>query len=422
MLTDTLMVYDEAISWLYSTQKVGIKLGLESISRLLRLLNVNAAPGPGGSPVIFHVAGTNGKGSVCAVLDAISRAAGYRTALFTSPHLVTFRERLRINGAMISRQEAAEGLSRIRELVKDWNPHPTFFELTAALALDWFQRQNAEVIVLETGLGGRLDATNALTPAVTAITSLSLDHRQYLGNTLEAIAGEKAGIFKPGVPVVSVVQPEAAAKVLRERAQTVGAPLRWVEQPVAQAVALAGSHQKINAALALAALEASKLPVTREAIERGLSGVVWPGRFQRIAGAKGVELVLDGAHNEDAARRLVQTWREEYAEERPILLLGVLRDKDIEAICREFAPLAAEFVAVGVKSVRACAAADLAAKVRAAAPQTPCAVAESAAEGLALAQIRSRESGSRVLIAGSLFLIGEILALLQGAEAEASAQ
>ncbi len=417
------MTYDESLDWLYSTQTVGIKLGLEAITRLLRELGIDpAAPGQGSggkTPAVFHVAGTNGKGSVCAMLDAVARAAGYRTALFTSPHLVSFSERIRLDGAPMPEAAIAEGLTRIRGIVQSWTPHPTFFELTTALALDWFQRQRAEVIVLETGLGGRLDATNAITPAVTAITSLSLDHRQYLGDTLEAIAGEKAGIFKPGIPALSVPQPPAAARVLEAAARSVGAPFRCVEKPVPYRLALAGSHQKLNAALACAMLQAAHLEVPPSAIEQGMASVVWPGRFQRLSGPAGVPLILDGAHNEAAAARLVETWREEYPGERPVMLLGVLRDKDVAAVCREFAKLAAEFILTPVHNPRTSTAADLIALLS---PGTPCSVATSAADGLALAQTRARETGRRVLITGSLFLVGEVLGLLQGSEVKLSAQ
>jgi len=416
------MTYEESIAWLYSTQTVGIKLGLENITRLLRSLGVDPAPRSGSGPCIFHVAGTNGKGSVCAMLDAICRAAGLRTGLFTSPHLVSFRERILLNGVQISETDAAAGLTRIREAVAGWETHPTFFEIATALALAWFYEQKAEVIVLETGLGGRLDATNAITPAVTAITALSFDHKQYLGDTIEEIAAEKAGIFKPGVPAISVPQPPEAAHVLQEVAERVGAPLAWVDEPAPFEVALHGSHQKLNAALALAALQAARLPVNQDAIESGLREVVWPGRFQRIDGHGGVQLVLDGAHNEAAAARLVETWRELYGNERPVVLLGVLKDKDVAAICWKLAPLAATFIATPVHSVRTCSAEELAQTVAQAAPGVPCKVAGSAAEGLSLAQAEARQLNGRVLVTGSLFLIGETLALLEGGRPEASAQ
>ena len=416
------MTYDESITWLYSTQTVGIKLGLENITRLLGCLGVETAPRPGSGPTVFHVAGTNGKGSVCAMLDAVCRAEGLRTALFTSPHLITFRERIRFGGANISESDAAAGLTRIREVIAGGPQHPTFFEITTALALAWFQERQADVIVLETGLGGRLDATNAVTPAVAVLTSLSFDHCQYLGDTLEEIAAEKAGILKPGVPVVSTPQAPAAAGVIEETAARLGCSLGWAAEPVPFEVALPGSHQKLNAALALAALAAAGIPLSQTAIEQGLREVVWPGRFQRIVGSAGTPLILDGAHNEAAAARLVQTWRELYCDEQAVVLLGVLRDKDLDAIFRELAPLGAAFVVTPVRSVRSCTAEALAQAVREAAPGTPCHVAGSVAEGLVRAQAEARNSNRRVLVTGSLFLIGETLALLDGEKAETSSQ
>ena len=418
------MTYQEAIAWLYSTQTSGIKLGLENITRLLEALGVETAPRPAASgPLVLHVAGTNGKGSVCAMLDAICRAGGLRTGLFTSPHLVTFRERIRLNGAMISEADTTAGLMRIRRIVAGWEAHPTFFEITTALALAWFQQQQAEVVVLETGLGGRLDSTNAITPAVAVLTPISCDHRQYLGDTLAEIAAEKAGILKPGVPAVTAPQPPEAARVIAETAARVGAPLACVTESVAHEVALPGSHQKLNAALAVAALQAARISLPYDAIERGLREVAWPGRFQQIKSPQGIPLVLDGAHNEAAAARLVQTWREIYGDaEQPVILLGVLRDKDVAAICRELAPLAAAFVAIPVQSIRSCTAEELAQAIREAAPGIPCSVAGSAAEGLEWAQAEARRTRRRLLVTGSLFLIGETLAHLNGSRAEASAQ
>ncbi|MEY2602213.1 MAG: dihydrofolate synthase / folylpolyglutamate synthase, partial [Verrucomicrobiota bacterium] len=197
--------YKEALAWLYSLQRFGIKLGLENIQRLIAELHVDL----GNAPVI-HVAGTNGKGSVCAMIDSICRAQKYRTGLFVSPHLVTFRERIRINGEMISENEVAGGLSNIRKLVADWEPHPTFFEIATALALKHFAEAKIDIVILETGLGGRLDATNAVQSNAAVITPIALDHQEWLGDSLAKIASEKAGIIKPRTPVVSAPQlPEA---------------------------------------------------------------------------------------------------------------------------------------------------------------------------------------------------------------------
>ena len=413
------MLYSDSIAWLYSTQSAGIKLGLENITRLLSLLGVDPRRP---AAACFHVAGTNGKGSVCAMLDAICRAQGLRSGLFTSPHLVTFRERIRINGELIPEAEVAAGLTRIRTLTEGWEYHPTFFEITTALALDWFRRQNLDVIVLETGLGGRLDSTNAVTPSVSILTPISFDHRQYLGDTLEQIAGEKAGILKPGVPAVSAPQPPEAARIFRETAARVGAPLTEVAVPVEFEVALPGSHQKLNAALAIAALRAAGLSVSEEAIKAGLRDVQWPGRFQRIAGLAGTPLVLDGAHNDAAAERLVETWREVYGSQQPVVLLAALQDKDVAAICARLAPLAAEFVVTQVQNSRSCTGSALAQAVRNAAPARACQIAESVQVGLATAEAAALSRGCPVLVTGSLFLIGETLALLEGTRSEVSAQ
>src|SRR5437870_7033621 len=219
------LTYKEALAWLYSIQRFGIKLGLENIRRLLAELHVDLR----GTRVI-HVAGTNGKGSICAMIDAICRANGHRTGLFTSPHLVTFRERIRVNGKMISEDAVTGGLTTIRNLVADWDPHPTFFEITTALALKHFAEAKIDIVILETGLGGRLDATNAIQSDVAVITPIALDHQQWLGDSLEKIAGEKAGIIKPCMPVVSAPQLPEAEKVIRARATECEAPLRVVDK------------------------------------------------------------------------------------------------------------------------------------------------------------------------------------------------
>jgi len=236
--------YREALAWLYSLQRFGIKLGLENIQRLLNELSrsggLQSAASSADATVgdleialpykVIHVAGTNGKGSVCAMIDSICRARGYRTGLFTSPHLVTFRERIRVNGEMISEDAVADGLTTIRNLVADWDPHPTFFEVTTALAVKYFSEANIDVAILETGIGGRLDATNAIQSYVSVITQIGFDHEELLGTTLAEIANEKAGIIKPGIPVVCAPQQREAEEVIRARAAECKAPLQFVTE------------------------------------------------------------------------------------------------------------------------------------------------------------------------------------------------
>ena len=305
---------------------------------------------------------------------------------------------------MISEEEAAAGLARIREIIATWETHPTFFEITTALALEWFQRMNADVVVLETGLGGRLDSTNVITPRVSVLTPIDLDHQEYLGSTLTEIATEKAGIIKPGVPVVSAPQYREVADVLNKSAAEKNTSVTFVSNPVENVpVSLAGSHQKLNAAIALAALHEAGIEVSDEAIREGLGNVSWPGRFQML----GENCVLDGAHNEAAAKRLVLTWKEVFGDERPAIILGVLKDKDMTAICRALLSIAAGFIVVPVRSHRTSSQDELVQILRALNPSIHCKTAPDLAQALDF----TKKMPHKTLITGSLFLAGEALAL-----------
>jgi dihydrofolate synthase/folylpolyglutamate synthase len=288
--------YREALAWLYRTQRFGIKLGLENIQRLLAELDL-----PARDQQFIHVAGTNGKGSVCAMIDAICRAADYRTGLFTSPHLITFRERIRVNGEMISEDCVAEGLSFLCNFVAGWKTHPTFFEITTALALRYFRQQRAEIVVLETGMGGRLDATNAVQPIVSVIAPIALDHQRWLGDTLAEIAGEKAGIIKRGVPVVSARQLADAEKILRSRATELGSSIHFVDQVYDGELSLKGAHQKQNAALAIAAFQAAKFDINKSQCVR--TAIVLLRRGSMLGRTQS-----STAHNQ--RRKILATWRE----------------------------------------------------------------------------------------------------------------
>jgi dihydrofolate synthase/folylpolyglutamate synthase len=401
--------YTDAVNWLYHSELHGIKLGLGNITRLVEELGIKLT-GPG-APLFIHVAGTNGKGSVCAFLDAICRAAGKRTGLFTSPHLLTFRERIRINGEMIGEAETARCLTMIRQLSVDWKHPPTFFEITTALALRSFVENKAEIVILETGMGGRLDATNVVTPVVSVITPIYLDHQQWLGNTLKEIAFEKAGIIKPDVPVVSAWQREEVLQVLRHVAKQQNSTIHVVVTPIGLVkIGLVGAHQRWNAALALHALDAAGLHFSDDAIIKGLKDVLWPGRFQIV----GDRIVLDGAHNHGAARQLAETWREVYGDARPTLILGSLKDKDTKGMCEALAPIAARVLTVPVRSQRSATAEELRETLWEVAPQVECAVAVDCRTAIAIARAFKDE---KILIAGSLYLIGEALSCLRGSDA-----
>ena len=394
--------YKEALAWLYSLQLFGIKLGLENIRRLLDALAVDL-----GSARIIHVAGTNGKGSVCAMADAICRAAGYRTGLFSSPHLVTFRERIRLSGDMIPETEVARGLTKIRRLMQTWDTPPTFFEVITALGLNYFAEQRAEAIILETGMGGRLDATNAIASNVAVITPIALDHQKWLGQTIAEIAYEKAGIIKSGQPVVSAPQLPEANDVLVRRARDCQASIEFVTNVYNRSpVTLRGPHQHANAELAVAAVRAAGIDVDEAAIARGLARVEWPARFQ----CWDERTVIDGAHNPAAARALTDAWRDAFADRRATLIAAVLADKDIRAICEILSSVADSVLLPKIQSARAADPADVAAIFNSIAPKLPCSTSASFADALQVA----RQCSAPILITGSLHFAGEALAHLQG--------
>jgi dihydrofolate synthase/folylpolyglutamate synthase len=340
------------------------------------------------------------------MMDAILRAAGHRTGLYTSPHLVDFRERILLDGAMIPEDAVAEGLSLLREAAKTCNHAPTFFELVTVLAAWWLAREEAEYVVWETGMGGRLDATNAVLPDVAVITPIGLDHQKWLGDTLAQIAGEKAGIIKSEVPVVSAPQAQEVREVLTSTAAGVGVPITFVSEPWSGGAAgLAGAHQRWNAALACAALRAAGVRVDAGAEVQGLRSVVWPGRFQRV----GEDLVVDGAHNPSAIETLVATWREVYGDVRASLVFGAVLDKDIEALLLALRSIADEVWLVPVNNLRGASPEELR-------PMAEAARFATIHDGPVEASLAAARAGGRpVLVAGSLFLAGEVLALLEGA-------
>lgn len=389
------MTFDQSLAWLYSTQHFGIKLGLENIRHLLE-----KSGDPQKSLRFIHVAGTNGKGSVCAMLDSVLRAQGLRVGLYTSPHLVDFRERIRADGRKISPEAVAVGLTRLRAIAETMAQPPTFFEISTALALIFFAQEHCEIVVLETGMGGRLDATNIVTPLVSVITPIALDHTQWLGETLEKVAGEKAGIIKPGVPVVSAGQKEEARRVLETTADSVSSSLQFVET-LAEGftLALRGEHQKANAALAMLALEASGLKPEEDIVREGLRNVVWPGRFQTVD----ERTILDGAHNPHAALQLVQTWQEIFPGEKATVIFSAVQDKDTAAILEILEPIAARFFFVPVRNERT----DVPEKFTALTP-----VISRCFGSVRLAIEAARSEAGRILIAGSLFLVGDAMEAL----------
>ncbi len=364
-----------------------------------------------------HVAGTNGKGSVVATVDAALIAAGHRSARYTSPHLVDLSERFVIEGRPVGRAplEAAaadlhEAINRLLSRGRLQGP-PTFFEATTAVAFELFHRARVEVAVCEVGLGGRLDATNVLEPAVTAITTIGLDHQEYLGRSLADIAREKAGIIKRGVPVVVGKLPPEALHVVKEVARSLNAPVVHAEGPAALAtyapvrLALRGTHQIANAAVAVRLLEEldrQGVTVSASAVRAGLEHVVWPGRLEIRRLPDGREVLLDAAHNADGAQAL----RDHLASGPPRpMVFAAMRDKDVAAMIETLAPVVSAFIMTRASNARSSEPATLAEVAHRVDPRLTVAVEPSASAALAHAWRLSSE----IVVAGSIFLLGDVM-------------
>ncbi len=425
------MTYSETIDYLLGIRLSGQILGLETMRQLLHLMG-----DPQRSLRFIHIAGTNGKGSVAAMTHSVLTAAGYKTGLYTSPHLVSFCERFQINGKPIPESDVVRLVEQLMPMLDKVAAHPefrrpTFFETVTAIALRYFHEQKVDVVVWETGLGGRLDATNVVTPLVSVITNIAFDHTQYLGDTLAQIATEKCGIIKSSVPVVTATAEPEAFEIIRRvaagnhcRLTVVGREIsaeRIGETEIGQhlrltgcqhdygelSIPLLGGHQTVNCATTVAALEASGLEIGPGDVRRGLAVTRWPGRFQIVHQQPMV--VLDGAHNAAAAERLATTVREHVMERHITLILGVLRDKNYAQMCRILAPLAGRILCVPVNSERTSDPSELAELCRVANPQANVTMWPRVAEAYAHARA---SGGEAIVITGSLFLVGEALGRL----------
>jgi len=373
-----------------------------------------------------HVAGTNGKGSTCAMIESALRVRGLRTGLFTSPHLAEPTERIRVNGEAVSDAEFAEAFNRVHACVEQLleagkiDLHTTYFETVTAMALLLFAERRADVVVLEVGLGGRLDATNVVHPVLCVITPIDFDHEQYLGRSLEAIASEKAGILKPGVPAVFSRQRPEAAAVLDRRAAELGIAVSRISDYRIEELQtdtrgsrfriagleihcpLAGEHQVGNAATAAVAL--LELGVPPAVIEEGLARTRWPGRLERVS--KNPEIILDGAHNPAGARALAAYIERFYRNRRVRMIYGTMRDKSVAEIGGILFPLAQELIVTAPHQARALAPEA----VLELADHPEARTAASIADALAL--VRGAAPEDAVFITGSLFLVAEARSLL----------
>jgi dihydrofolate synthase/folylpolyglutamate synthase len=423
----------EPLEYLFGLERFGIKFGLDNIRTL-----VDDLGGPDQAFRSIHIAGTNGKGSVTAMVDAALRAAGVRSGRYTSPHLVDLTERFAIDGEAISQERlvalVAELRDRISRLISSGRlpAQPTFFEVTTAAALELFRRAGVEAAVLEVGLGGRLDATNVITPVATAITSIAFDHEKYLGHTLESIAAEKAGIIKPGVPVVvgpmARESADTIAAIARERRaplvaalegvtvdripQPPGAPTRLrLRTPASDygelTLSLRGAHQISNAIVAVRLLESlagSGIDVPAQAIVAGLADVSWPGRLDHRHLPDGREVILDAAHNPAGAATLA-AYLEETWSEKPPLVFAVMTDKDVTRMFEALLPAISTLVITRSSNARSADPASLARVAHSIAPDLQVLIEPVRRDALAAAWRLS----NRIVIAGSIFLLGDVM-------------
>ncbi|MDB6056531.1 MAG: Bifunctional folylpolyglutamate synthase/ dihydrofolate synthase [Verrucomicrobiales bacterium] len=403
------MTYSEAIQYLYSFRRFGAKLGLENTFALAGLFG-----NPQNKLRFIHVAGTNGKGSTCAMLESIYRAAGLRVGLFTSPHLVSFRERIQVDREMIRENEVAVLVDDLKFRIKDLKSHPTFFEVVTVMALRYFAAKKCDIVIWETGLGGRLDSTNIVTPIASVITNVQLDHQQWLGNTIPEIAREKAGIIKKGVPCFTAAVDDMALQTIAQVAARHDSAFWTVSQGEADEmrefeIPLIGDHQRLNAALAVAVVRllGNQISVPEQAITEGLKHTQWSGRFQIVRRGEQT-IVLDGAHNPAGAESLAAALKQNFSGAELTLVLGAMQDKDVRAICGTLAPLAKKIVVTRVGSERAAAPAELFECC-----QTANVAANVTAVGSLAEALNVTQHDKVIVVTGSLHFIGEALELLR---------
>ncbi|MDY6831941.1 MAG: folylpolyglutamate synthase/dihydrofolate synthase family protein [Thermodesulfobacteriota bacterium] len=413
--------YQRLIHEMYNLRRFGIKLELSTMQRMLDGLGR-----PHTRYETIHIAGTNGKGSIATTLATILHSAGYKTGLYTSPHLVTFNERIQINNRPVSNAAVVRACKAVRGLSGDGR-EPTFFEYTTAMAFYLFAELGVDIAVIETGMGGRFDATNMITPCLSVISNISVEHRMYLGNTLGEIAGEKAGIIKPGVPVVTGARQKPVLDVIKKVAKKQAAPLyrlggefrvrrhgdgtfsyhglshRWDRLRTV----LAGGFQVDNAALVLAGCEllmASGKPLSEATVRKGLASTRWPARLEIVSDSPTV--LIDGAHNLQAAKHLAVFLSEQMAGRKITLVAGILDDKPYRAMLRAIVPLCDRVILTRAQIGRAIAPEILEREARnLGATRTH--VIDRVDKALAFALAHTPKKSGAICVAGSLYVAGE---------------
>ncbi len=422
--------FRESLAYLYGLQRFGMIFDLSQVENIVRTLG-----NPERELKVIHIGGTNGKGSTAAMAASMLRESGYRVGLYTSPHILSFTERIQINGQSITEAEVARLTARIRKRVEEEGipQHFTFFDFTTAMAFLFFAVSNVDLAVIEVGLGGRLDSTNIVTPLVTVITNVSREHRDVLGDSLGEIVREKAGIIKQGVPLVTGVTQEEAFQEVERICLEKEAPLYWMGRDFRSEkeglrlfrfrgrrwalsglrVNLVGTHQIENATMAVKTLETAEelgFPVTRKAIYRGLERVEWPGRLEVIR--ERPRVVLDGAHNPAGAQALGEALAQNFSYDRCYFLLGIMKDKEVEKIVSILAPLSHETVLCRPRQDRAAPPDRLLRALEAVGGKGR--VIPDVGEGLD-ALLSRAGSNDLICVTGSFYTIGEAKAhLLEG--------
>lgn len=417
--------YNECLEAMYGLHRFGIKLGLETIGNILSSIG-----NPHKDLKIIHIAGTNGKGSVASALSTILSSAGYKTGMYTSPHLVRFNERICINNTPVSDDDVIESYEAVKN-VPEGEREPTFFEFSTAMAFYVFAKHNVQWAVIETGMGGRLDATNIICPSLSIITNISLEHQEYLGDTIALIAGEKGGIIKQGIPVISGVEQEDAVSTIKDIADRLNAPFYSLNKDFHitaddnstftysginntwhnMKTGLAGKHQIENAALVLAACEVLNLKDTaidHEKIRQGIINNRWPGRLEIVSRSPFV--ILDGAHNLAAAIKLGTFLSEEVSDRDITLIIGILDDKPYEEILKHLLPPCKKVILTQAKTGRAIPAEKLYAAAKTLIKDVDIIPDVDKAVSHAVSHASPKDA---VCIAGSLYVVGEAKEIIE---------
>lgn len=421
------MNYKETLEYIHAVSWTGSRPGLERIEELLSKMG-----NPQDRLRYIHVGGTNGKGSFCAMLSSVLRCAGYKTGLYTSPYVKCFNERMSIDGEMISNDELSSIVGYVKEFAEEMSDKPTEFELITAVAFEYFYRNGCDIVILEVGLGGRLDATNIIkTPVLSVITGIALDHTAILGNTIEEIAKEKAGICKKGVPVLYGGADESAKRVIEERAASLSCPFCQTDHACLSSpsysidktvfsfggysnlsIRLLGKYQLFNAANVLTAIEIlneNGFALSEDIIREGLSSAVWQARFELLSSDP--LIIFDGGHNPEGVSATVESIKTYFGEQRVRIITGVMKDKDYTFIAKKIREVARECYTVRPNNPRALSAEEYAEALSTlGTPATPC---KSLSEAISICIEASKKDATPIIALGSLYMYEEFANALE---------